>query len=53
MYQEIQDEGGVLVYFDRVKRPTLPDMPELLSLVDLQLISSLEDGDIYAAQARE
>jgi hypothetical protein len=53
MYQEIQDEGGVLVYFDRVKRPTLPDISELLSLVDLQLISTLGDGEIYTAQAGE
>jgi hypothetical protein len=45
--QELKDHGGILVYFNRVQRPTLPTKSELIVLMDLQLISSHDDGDIY------
>jgi hypothetical protein len=47
MHQELKDEGGVLVYFDRIQRPTLPSKSELLEILDLHLISSTGDGDIF------
>jgi hypothetical protein len=47
MQQELKNEGGVLVYFDRIQRPTLPSKSELMEILDLHLVSSTGDGDLF------
>jgi hypothetical protein len=47
MHQELKEEGGVLVYFDRIQRPTLPSKSELMEILDLHLVSSTGDGDLF------
>jgi len=49
MLDRLQSEDGVIVYFDRIRRPYYPSREELTGRLPLQLVSRTEDGWIYRA----
>jgi hypothetical protein len=51
--QDLMDQGGVIVYFDRVQRPTLPSKSDLTALWDLELLFSSAEGGIFTINATD
>jgi len=51
--QQIQDNGGVVVYFNALMWPTLPSVQEILGNLGLKVLEQTADGVIYGVQGQD